>query len=207
MTTCKRHREIDVEGSVTDRYSGLPIPNAKVALTSYIKKADKFDSEDRSYETSTYSDGSYIFHNAYFSRPEFSGAISVLSDKNYIGDPGEGIDIKDAKLIGHTKLRRNLTAICLSKLNVTVNISPTYSWSFLDFYLKFNGPSLVGNFDNFVGLNSYPVLPDVLIGYSNGKNIIKSELKNLQGNIIKTQFDTIVSNGCGSSNNYTININ
>lgn len=207
MTTCKRHRKIDIEGTVTDKYSGQPIPNVKVVLLSYIKTISKYESEDRYYETYTNSDGKYSIHKAYFSKPEFSGAIEVANNKDYIGEPGEGIDIKDAKLIGRTKLTRNLSAICLSKLNMILNVSSIYNWSYLDFSLKFIGKTSVGYFDNFAGLSSYPKLPDMLIGYSDGKNIIKSELRDAQFNIIKTQFDTIISNGCGSSNNYTIIIN
>lgn len=195
-----------MEGVVTDSYTGQPVSGVKVALFSSIKTTSKYDSDSRYYETYTDSYGKYNFQNAYFSRPNFIGTVGV-SDPLYSGRPGKEINIKDAKLIGQTKLTRDLTATCLSNLNLTLNVSGSYSWSYINFSMKFIGSASSGYFDDFVGVGDHQYLPNILVGYSNGKNILKSELKNSVGTLLKTQYDTLISNGCGSANNYTLNIN
>ena len=70
-------------------------------------------------------------------------------------------------------------------------------------YLKFVGERPVRDFVDFMDIGS----PSILIGYSNGKNILKTVVKDAQGATLKTQYDTLTSNGCGTTLNFTLTIN
>jgi hypothetical protein len=209
---CKRHRKINVEGTVTDKYTGQLIPDAKVSLYSFISQTGKYDTDSRLYEASTNSDGKYYFKNAFFSRPGFSGNIYMKDASLFYTYPVEEIDIKDAKLIGKANLTRDIEVISYSKLNLSYNINNSYNWYNANSSIKFIGSKSVGIFDNFVGGFNYPkygkpfILP-YLVGYSDGINVIKSELTNPQGQLLMTRFDTLISQGPNTTKDYTITFN
>ncbi|MES2514949.1 MAG: hypothetical protein V4580_12430 [Bacteroidota bacterium] len=214
MLGCKRKRKVNVEGTVTDVYTGMPASNVDLYLYSQISSGSG-GGEVKSYQQTTDGSGHFSFKDAFFSKPGNEGWITVKDDEYRDTDWSGGahaIDGKsDIKFIGKTKLTRNIEVICISKLQLSLNLSPNIQW--VIFYRKFEGSGNVPpNYSEFTRYGNWPQnqssgLINELIGYSNGKNIIKSEYFDQSTQTSKTQYDTIISNGCGTANNYTITLN
>lgn len=215
--SCKRKRKIAVEGTVTDTYTRQPAKGVNVQLYSFIEQSAGGGSYN-TYEAITDNTGHFNFKNAVFSKPENSGGVKI-SDPKYIdinsGESSQHIGKSDIKFIGKTNLTRNLEVICLSSLNLSLNISSSIDVTSATFYRKFSGsgpvPAMFSEF-NEVGTwkktpTPYDYFPNKLIGYSDGINIIKTDYFDALSGTQKTTYDTLVSRGCGSVNSYTINLN
>ena len=210
IASCKRHRKVNIGGTVSDQYTNQPIGNVEVRLISEI--GDGKYGEYKEYSTYTDSEGKYKFDNAYFANPGFSGVVEVHdTNGNYVSTVDGNVEKKEVKLLGKTNLTKNLEARCLSKLNLIVSINSSYNWRTLKVSHKFVGTRPIGLEDfstagyyTSYGSNS---LPTNLTGYSDGKTIYKSELSDSFGNILKTHYDTLISLGCGKNNCYTLNLN
>ncbi len=213
--SCKRKRKVNVEGMVTDVYTGRPAANVDVYLYSQITQGTS-GGEVNDYLQTTDGNGHFSFTNAVFSKPANQGWLTVKDDEYRDIDGSSGAhDIKgdDIKFIGKTNLMRNIQVICTSRLELTFKISPSLDVQYAVFYRKFSGTGYVSaNYAEFHEFGWWPErqlheLPDQLVGYSDGKNIIKTNYFDQTTQILKTQYDTIISQGCGSVNHYTITLN
>lgn len=214
ITGCKRKRKVNIEGSVTDIYTWQPAPNVKVQLHSQIEVGVSGGTTN-DYETLTNTNGHYQFTNAVFSKPGNHGWVEIVSNSYELVDlhaSSQDISGKEIKFIGKTNLVKNINVIGLSNLNISLNFSPSIQVTSAAFYRKFiSNITLPNKYSEFNYFGAWPEsqsrrMPTKLIGYSDGMNIIKTEYYN--SNIkIGTKYDTIISQGCGSTNNYTITLN
>lgn len=216
--SCKRKRKIDVQGTVTDIYTGLPANNVKIKLYSLIEDGTSGGSGNE-YEELTDYNGHFYFKKIQFSKPADRGWITIVDeiyeDINH-SSSGENKEIKESeiKFIGKTNLIKNQFVICTSHLSITLNPAAYLDVQSAIFSRKFIGsnpvPESYGNFYEIgkwiLHPTSWYATPDKLVGYSNGKNIIKTDYYDNNSQTTKTTYDTIISNGCGSTNNYTINL-
>ncbi|MBI3520113.1 MAG: hypothetical protein HY062_12265 [Bacteroidetes bacterium] len=215
ITGCKRQRKINVEGIVTDIYTGQPAPNVPIKLYSQIEVGVSGGTTNK-YETTTDAAGHYKINNAVFSKPGNQGWIEIPDSPYELVDldvSDKTISGKEIKFIGKTNLTKNIAIIGLSDLNLSLNFSPSIQVTGVSFYRKFSSniplPNRYTEFSYFGGWPAYENshLPNKLIGYTDGKNIIKTEYYYSNTQTTKTKYDTIISLGCGTVNNYTITLN
>lgn len=210
--SCKRKRKINVEGTVTDVYTGNPVQNVKVKLYSQIETGVSGGTTN-DYEQTTDFAGHFYFKNAVFSKPGNYGWLRIEDEIYQDIDWGGGHDIKgdEIKFIGKTNLTKNKQVICTSTLRLSLIQSSNIQHAF--FYRKFIGTGYMPqNYSEFNNYGNWPAtqtsgLINELVGYSDGKNIIKTVYYDGITQTSKTQYDTIISQGCGSINNYTITLN
>lgn len=210
---CKRKRKVNVEGTVTDIYTGLPAQNVNVKLYSKITDGTSGGTYNK-YEQTTDANGHFDYKNAVFQKPGNKGWL-IIEDLTYKDVDAESqphsINKNDIKFIGKTNLDRNIQVICISTLQLSLNKSSTIQHAV--FYRKFIGSGYVPQ--NYIEFNhfgtwpetQYNKFPNELVGYNDGKNIIKTDYFDQSTQTSKTQYDTIISQGCGSVNNYTITLN
>lgn len=216
ISSCKRKRNINVEGIVIDVHTGVPAADVDVYLYSQISNSQG-GGELKSYQQSTDENGYFSFKNAVFSNPGNEGWLYVKDEiyRDIDGSSGpHGIKKNDIKFIGKTNLTRNIEVVCMSNLNLNLNFSSSLNVTHATFYRKFisNNSSLPGFYTEFYSYGQWPAtqssgIPDKLIGYSDGKNIFRTEYFDYNTQTTKIRFDTIISQGCGSVNSYTINLN
>jgi hypothetical protein len=208
---CKRPRKIDIEGTLTDKYTGEIIPNINVNLRSWINNKNKQNSV-KNYFVDTDSEGHYSFRHAQFSGPIFSGFV-YANDLNYIGDLSESIDEHSLGAIGRPKLVRNIQAWCTSKLDLTTNVSGHPTWTKVEFTLKYIGPIAIDGYSDFAffgnvynspySLDTWKEIP----AYPQDKIVVRSELKDSAGSLLKMQYDTITPGSIGKVVYKTIVVN
>jgi hypothetical protein len=213
FSDCRRNHDVHVEGEVIDIYTHQPIPNLRVQLVTW-SIADNSNPDDKEYYTYTDSEGKYSFDHTFFDKPKYIAGRTMVSDENnvYSALPAGGFGNKhDVKPIGKTNVVRNLEALCVAKLNLSRN--GTYNgWYLMKISQKFIGTNYIYGYEDW-GQPTYfysyetGVKENSMIGYADGKVILKTELFTSGSVLLKTQYDTIISNGCGSTNNYTVTVN
>lgn len=216
VSSCKRKRKVNVEGNVTDVYTGKPVQNVDVYLYSQITYESSGGGQVNSYQQTTDANGYFSFTKAVFSKPANQGWLNIQDDEYQdidVTTAAHGIKEDHIKFIGKTTLMRNIQVICISKLRLTLNISSSLDVQHAIFYRKFLGTGNVPEkYAEFYEFGWWPErqplgLPNQLVGYTDGKNIIKTDYFDQNSQTLKTQYDTIISQGCGSINNYTITLN
>jgi hypothetical protein len=213
---CQKHRKINVDGTLTDFYTGQRLSDVNITLVSEISSAQGPNANttvnnQRTYKTVSNSDGNYSFKKAYFSKPLFTGSVGV-DDEMYHCVKFMDIQESDTKTLGRTKLERNLQAISLSNLNLTLQVSNSYNWYAIRTFVMFKGTNSADIYDKLVPLcyfnqNQSLTGTGKIPGYTDGISIIKTDLADAQNNVFFSKLDTVISNGPTTVTTKTIVIN
>ncbi|MCD6017806.1 MAG: hypothetical protein K0S53_927 [Bacteroidetes bacterium] len=208
--SCKRKRKINVEGLVTDVHTGLALPNIDVVING-ASSANRGGGSTLGIQK-TDANGHFIFKNV-----TISGLAWVVVEDPIYRDinavsQAHSVTDNDLKFVGKTSLMRNIQMVCYSELNLT--ITAPISIQQATYTITSSGidhlPSYMKEYKSggtWSQQSQYNGPAYVIFGYSDAKNIVKTNYFDQNTQTNKTQYDTIVSQGCGSVNTYTINLN
>ena len=114
--------------------------------------------------------------------------------------------------MGKTKINIDIRGYCLAVVDVSPEVSSSYNWHNLQVIYRFVGTKPLEEMDEYNPLvafsnQGHKLGTNQVVGYSDAKIILRSELSTSSNVIIKTQYDTIQAPGCGAKVPFLLKIN